>query len=361
MKDFLNFEAIARWEGDIAYAANMDYNALFEVDMVTGNCKYIRMFNEKCDKKRLFTTAYKVGEKIYFVPASADRIAVYKPEDNYLYEIEIDSVNLSDYKFYKKNAKFNAGIVKNKFLYLTPCTYPAIIRINTTNDEMDYFSGYFSGDFMFRKAPYLDETIIYLPDTKSNRVLKFDVDSCKGNLVKIPTKHFGWWSMCKIQEKFWLSPKESGPIICWDEKNNTVVEYGKYPADYEKSDFLSSLIFEHDNCPFILPANSNMGLSVDVEKNTIIQWKIDGVSKGSEVALLYIDGNNIGVRITLNGKVAYKLINKCDFKIKNFEFKFVDNREKYYEDYSKVIKGAVIREGFQMGLEDFLNIVENYE
>lgn len=357
MKEFLNFEAIARWEGDIAYAASMDYNALFEVDMLTGDCKYIRMFNERYEKKRLFTTAYKVGEKIYFIPSSADRIAIYKPKENHLYEIEIDSVNKLDHKFYKSNAKFNGGIIKDNFLYLTPCTYPAIIRINANNDEIDYFGGWFNGDFVFRKAPYLDDSIIYLPDTNSNRVLKFDTDSCKGNFITIPTKYYGWWSMCKIEDKFWLSPKEPGPIICWNEKANTVIEYDEYPVKYVKTKFYATLIFEHEGAPFILPAFANMGLSIDIRNNFISSWEIEGVNEETEVWFLFLDGNDIYIKIKTGESVAYRVINKCTLCTREVNFRFVDNIKKYKEDRLNNISGRVLKEGISVGLSDYLRMI----
>ncbi len=358
MFDILEFEAIARWDGNVAYAASMYGNALFEVNMLTGECSYICMFDESDKKRRLYTTAYKLGNKIYFIPASADRIAVYEPKEDFLYYLDIEDVDSSCHKYYNIKSKFNGGVVQGNYLYITPCTYPAILRINSSNDKIEYYKDWFTEtDYMFRKSPYFDGINIYLPCTKNNLILKFNTENCRGNMFELPTKYGGWWSMCKIGDNFWLSPRKPGPIISWNEENNTVSEYEDYPSGFEKSDFFSTYIFEHNGMPYILPAFANMGLYIDIDKKIISPWTINGVISGSEVFFLFSDEDNIYLKIINNNKAVYRVVNKSNLYEQDFVFSFKNNKDKFLEDYISTKKNSTVTESIFFGLKDFLQVL----
>ena len=68
----VTFEAIAI-KGDVAYASDFYRNGLFKVNMNSGECEFVKLFDgELVNKKRLHCAAIWEGSKIYFLPASAD-------------------------------------------------------------------------------------------------------------------------------------------------------------------------------------------------------------------------------------------------------------------------------------------------
>lgn len=356
MRELLNFEAIVKWNNNDAYAVSMDYNALFKVDLNSGDCTYICMFDEQINKKRLYTSAHKIGGKIYFVPFSADRIAVYEPESNNLYGIDIDTVDSGKYYFYKRNAKFNSGIIVENNLYMIPCTFPGLIKIDTNIDKVEYLNDWVIDEELdFRTHPILVDNKIYVPCTKGNKLLCFDIGEGKGKIIALQTKQSCWWSMCRMGEGFWLSPRKPGPILFWNCDNGKITEYYKYPNDFKGREFYFSLCFEYKTNICFLPVRSNMGIILNPENGMLEEWKIDYVNSESTVVFLTEFNNLIYLRITDETNSIYICIDTETLETFDYCFEFKNNKSKFVEDLRKKIK--VIKESKNMNLMWYLKVI----
>lgn len=80
----------------------------------------------------LYTDAVSVGDKIFFLPGPAQAVAVYDRRREKLYTIPLREYGEG------VTSKFSSGVVQGKYLYLIPCTYPALVIIDTETDETDY-------------------------------------------------------------------------------------------------------------------------------------------------------------------------------------------------------------------------------
>lgn len=359
MKKFLNFEAITSWKDNIAYASSMDYNGLFEVDMNTGECAYICLFDEEVDKKRLFTTAFKVGNKIYFVPASAEKISVYEPDANHLYQIEIKFVDKKIYKHYRANEKFNGGVISGRYLYIIPCTYPGIIKVDSITDEISYFTDWVGdGDYVFRKSPYSKDGIIYIPSTIGNKILRFNLKNNLGEFINLCTSGNGWWSMCRLKNEYWLAPRNPGPIVCWNENSNCLLEFESFPDGFEGDNFYFSLCFERNDKIYFLPAKSNMGITIDSNTKTLKKWEIYTAEDVEIYQFLSIVDGYIYIRVVrTETEDVYLRFNPDNMNIEKFAFYFMLGEEKFKHDVSERLKGTVIRERSGTDLKWFVSLI----
>lgn len=356
--DLLNFEAVVKWSDEIAYAASCEYNALFKVFLSSRDAEYLQMFpDEKPNGVRLFTMALSYGEKIYFVPASASHIAVYEPDKNNLYNLQIEAVDQFKNPHFKINAKFNGGMVVGKYIYMTPCTYPGFIRINPDNDVIEYYNDWIGdGDYVFRKAPLLDENMIYIPSVINNKILRIDTDICKGQMISIGTKNGGWWSMCKQDGDYWLAPQMPGPIIRWNVEKNVIDEFDDYPDDFNGKDFYFTKIFSHGNQIVLLPGKANMGIVLDVESKEMHPLTLLGSNKLSLTGLRFEIDGYIYLSVMVGNVIKNIKLNTADLSIEGYAFKCTKNINRLNQDmqYGMMTNTGVKKETLLFDLSDFL-------
>ncbi len=356
--DSLNFEAVVKWSDEIAYAASSEYNALFKVFLSSGDTEYLQMFpDEKPNGVRLFTMAVSYGGKIYFVPASANHIAVYEPDKNNLYNLQIEAIDRGKDPYYKINAKFNGGMVIGKYIYMTPCTYPGFIRINSDNDTIEYYSDWVGdGNYVFRKVPLLDENMIYLPSTINNRILKIDTNTCNGQLFSIGATKGGWWSMCKQCDNYWFAPQIPGPIVRWDTKKNTFKEFDNYPDGFDGRDFYFTKIFQHGNQIVLIPAKANMGIILNVETGDMTPLFLTKYNKESVTRICFEMDKCVYLSVSKGSEVQYVKLNIKDLSMESFAFRCSKNIDKLNHDillnFMKI--KTAIKEKRYFYLNDFL-------
>ena len=241
---------------------------------------------------------------------------------------------------------------------MTPSTYPGIIRINADSNDVDYYTDWVSdGDYVFRKSPYVFGDVIYLPCTKRNNVLCFDMSTCKGQLVTLPTEHGSWWSMCNAADCFWIAPRNPGPIICWDKNTNRIEEYSQYPKGFEGKYFYFSLCFEREKKVYFLPARSNMGVYIDLTDKKVYEWKIDHVDKDSMAAYMFCLDNEIYLKISNQESTNYICINKETLSSRNYIFSFKYNKDCFKEDLTNTIRGTILQERKNLGLKWYTSLL----
>lgn len=357
--DPLNFEAIVKWNDEIAYAASYNYNALFKVFLSNGDAEYLQMFpDEKPNGKRLFTVAVRYDEKIYFVPAAAEHIAVYEPDKNNLYNLPIEAVDQDKNLHYKRGAKFNGGMVVGKYVYMMPCTYPGFIRIDPENDTVEYYDDWVGdGDYLFRKAPLIDENIIYLPSTMNNKILKIDTNTCSGQLLHIDTKQGGWWSMCKRYGDYWLSPQMPGPIIRWNTKTNAITEFGNYPTAFDGRNFYFTRVFQYDDKIVLISARANMSIILDTVTGDMIPLILTKNNKDIKTTTYYFEMDGyIYLGLSEESKVQYIKLNIENLSTESFKFRCSKNVDRLnYDMQCNLMKSnASIKENRYFELADFL-------
>lgn len=352
----LEFEAIVKINDDTAIAASYAYNALFEVRIATGECTYLLMFpNEKVDGQRLYTKALYIEGKVYFVPAAADNIAIYDIETGALKQIEIPKPDEQKYKQkYKKNAKFNGGVIYGHYVFMTPCTYPGVIRININTHETEYFNEWVPREtFVFRKAPFVDDNKMFLPCTDSNLVLEFDLRNCKGIIHHIGKNNRGAWSICKNGENLWLAPQKPGPVVCWNRKKSTVTEYAQYPHGFIGNNFLFTLIFSHKDFVYTIPAYANMMLKINAETGEMEPFDKLNLQQESVVKTMFELDDEIYLIIIQDDAKRTIKISKKDLHVESYRFIFSRGKKEFIENYLKKSKG-LLKEKSYFGLNEFL-------
>lgn len=354
----LNFEAVAKVEEHVAYAASNEYNALFKIDLDTGNCTYIMLFpEEKLNGVRLFVKANRINKKIYFIPASAKKVAVYDMETGNMDNIMIDLPERDKYPHYNPSRKFNGSVVFDKYLFMVPCTYPGIIRIDTDNMEVTCFDSWIGEEeYLFRKSPMVDGNCFLVPSVVNNMVLEFDMRACNGRLFHVGAHNFGCWSMCKNGNEYWLAPQNPGPIIKWNPVSDEIVEYDNYPLDFEGKNFYFTQIYGRGSSLYIIPAYANMGIKINTDTGQMEKSRLPDFEKNAIVSFMFELEEFLYLRISDKGNKEYYRISKTNDFYEKYEFIFRNGKEKYSKDRIEVMKQFHIptEETSEWGLNEFL-------
>lgn len=354
----LEFEAFAIVDNETAYAASSTFNALFKVNLITGECTYITMFqNEKCDGKRLYTKALAVDDKIYFVPTAAEEIAVYDVKTQSIDKWLIQKADKKKYTFYESNNKFSGGVLYEKYVFMIGSTYPGVLRINIQTGNIDYFAEWINGEsFLFRKSPIVDGCRFYIPSVNNNLVLCFDMELCIGRLYHVGNFNKGCWSMCKAGKEFWLAPKEAGPIICWNPNTCEVKEYGNYPKMFKDNGFVFTKIYKQGDNIFLIPSYANMGIKIALTDKKISNSGVFHMKGKEFVAFMIEEENRFYLKIKKTEGIEYVYLDIAENKLYPYKFVFANGYDKFLEDYfySVFNKSECVTESETVGLEELL-------
>lgn len=355
----LDFETFAEINANTGIGISTEYNALFKADLNTGNCEYLGYIpNEKMDQKRLYTKAVICSDKIYLVPSSANEIAVIDPASYQIEKLSIKTPVLNDNKYYKKGAKFNEGIVYENSVYMIGCTYPGILKISQVNGqyEMKYFDKWAQGQsFIFRRSPAIYDHTLYIPDTCSNRVLQFNMDTGDGQFWHVGDNNHGCWSGCIVEDSLWLSPKNPGPVIRWNLISHDVQEYDAFPNGFDSRDFAFSKILCRGKNLYLIPVRASAGIIVDTVSGTISQWNALRVQDDETLGFMFEDAHKAYLRRKSDPSKSYFYLDYSSLKIRPFAFLLTQGKEMFFRD--QISHSDVVSENSLFQLKDFLNYI----
>lgn len=353
----LTFEAIAI-KGNVGYASDHDSNSLFRVDMVTGECTFVRLFDEESvDRKRLHSAAIWIDNKVYFIPLVGEGISIFNTEDNSMQFIQIPCPNSEKYSFYKKNHKFVRGVRNRNDLWLVPSTYPGVLRLDLQTNEVKVFDEWINDEkYMFMLGLYVGNECFFIPSGINNVMLVFDMGKALGRIEYIGTNSRGVIDMCKMGDTYWLAPSYVGPIISWNPLLKQVKEYAVYPSDFKAG----RVVFANNYCYkdeiIFLPANSNYALvfvngKLEIEESQ--EWKLDLANR---LAYLFETDSYRYYRELDKEKVSrfYK-ISKVDNVLSTYSFFYFENGERTKKWVEAMIaKCEVVRENGIITLDGFI-------
>lgn len=170
---------------DFLYCSSWNSNGLYKIECNHGYYKLIKKFEDESDKVNLHNIAVKDVDSIWFIPCKGStKIA----------KFELNSNSLTYYDLPRSNHKtasvqFISAYLINKFIWLIPFGFDAIVKIDTVNGEVnryDLFSDDIvwanENDYNFSGSVQIGNNIVILrKDCQS--ILIFNIESL--NIKKV--------------------------------------------------------------------------------------------------------------------------------------------------------------------------------
>ena len=204
-----------------------DYKCLVSMDIETKETKSYTIPTETSyTQNRSYASMALMGRKIYLIPFM----------DRVLWQFEVDSEEFIevklDNKFVENSSRlFMAMGTYKKFLFVMGAFTPAILRINTENNQVDYITDWTQDiegllfdmdEAYFRKLSVVIGEKLYVPFCGANAVLEIDCNNMKTVIRRMGVEKQGYSGICYDNESIWLSPRKKGSIVKWDLRNNEV-------------------------------------------------------------------------------------------------------------------------------------------
>ncbi|MCI9487776.1 MAG: hypothetical protein HFI64_12600 [Lachnospiraceae bacterium] len=126
-------------KGDTLWFTSFYFNALYKMKKIDVRTTFVCSFPEEKASLRMYSKIVAHGDVFYCIPYSADSIGVYDAERAECKSLKIDMPTMSGGVNYRPDAKFFDAYCDDKYLYMFPHTYPAVVRLNLANHEIDYF------------------------------------------------------------------------------------------------------------------------------------------------------------------------------------------------------------------------------
>ncbi len=206
--------------GEEIWTVPVHYNFLVAINVNTGATRYICQITEKKSERLYSEIVNYKNEKLFFIPMSADSMAVY--------DMVTGNVECIDIPFpkeyigkthYNEIYKFARCRIFEDEMYIFPYTFPAIIKMNPESYEMEYYSDWVDTieeeievreEVYFRDC-FVKEDVVYMASCCSNTVLEFDVKTKKSIVHVVGEKPFS--TITWMDDWFYLSSKQGNELI----------------------------------------------------------------------------------------------------------------------------------------------------
>lgn len=357
----LAFIAVAV-KDNIGYASDSDKNGLFEVDMETGKCVFLDIFEDQpINKKRLHSCAKWIGNKIYFIPDSANKIAIYNLTNKCQESIDIPKPRVQ-YEFYKRNFNFIDAVEYGDYLWLLPCTYPAVLKINIRTHELEIIDSWVNDkEYYFRTKHCMWDSQAIIANGIDNEVLVVDLEAQSVRIINIGLKNNGVMSIRKIDNVCWFAPRNFGAIISWDVIADEIEEYEDFPDGFEMGKIGFSNVYRYENNIIFSPASANRGVIFSKGKlveEKDIRWKQEA---SNMVQYLFETLTHYYYReVFTENRNKFFRISKKDNRRSEFKFYYKITDEKKAMIIDKLLlEKNILKESQVISMQDFIKRIKS--
>lgn len=234
------------------YFSENNFNGLFCIELDTGKVTFLGRFpDEDENTEELYKGMVEKDGKIFFAPSLAREIAVYEIEKRKFSKIPLQFANT----LLEDAAKFFACVSYKDYVFIVGCAAPEIVRIDTRTLETTQYTDWYTknqdifrdtpDDVLFKHGAVVVGNCLYIASCRCNVVLEFNIDTGKGRFLTVGCKEKRYGSICYDGENFWLSPRYSGALVCWNREKNTTLDYDNITSN-GNTDFITVSSFVAD-------------------------------------------------------------------------------------------------------------------
>lgn len=365
----LFFEAVSEIDDVTAYGASVNFNGLFQIDLETGISKYIGMFpGERSDLERLFFSACRRGDNIYFFPNAARFIHRFNCVTK-----EIKAISYDDPKnmVYNRGMKFGDSFIYNSNIYVIGAFCPRILLIDE-DDNISYIDIPNQRPFLFRKGVCVGDSY-YAVSLNSNLLMELSLSDNSVKMHLLPNDFEGAWNVTAMNGKLWFLPRKKKAIVRYINLENGKLVEIEIPMleQYmtEKNNYLYSYAVGKNL--YGIPEEANCFLNIQDELRVCAKVETSFEAPNNELIgfafatqkFIYLIRTPKGIRQREQNGTEYYKIDKNVNKGRRMNFVFDDGREQFisdmHEKFKQYMESNVIREqsdSLELMLDCIINI-----
>lgn len=253
-----------------------NYNALFKMRKSEYEAQYVCSFPNEESKKRMYSSIFSYGSKIYCIPLSANSIGIYDYEKEEAVSIEIRKPNSFGNIIYNKDSKFFTGYLDNNYLYMFPHTYPAVVRLNIESFEVEYFDAEMKKIDAYKKQNgfYIAHIAVlngkqWVISNASDKLYQFDSNNMEFHecaWVKLD----GISVLGSDKNKYlWIYTSKDNSFLKVDVNNHGCEVIKNLPKGFEAGSFPITRCVYFNKYMYFVPGTANYPIKIDIDTNRI--------------------------------------------------------------------------------------------
>lgn len=271
-----------------AWMALLHRNGICEIDTKTRKARLCKIFEgEPLDGECLYCYVEKIGDRLFFSPGLAQRIAIYDLKKKTITYIPIKNADkYSEIKFW--------NIIRYQSdVYFLAYTYPAIIKLNMETMETEYITdwleeieeslpvdgsnGYFSDGYVM-----YDERAL-IPVNCMKAVLELDLKTAHTEIRRLKVSMRGIGGLSSSDgENIWLVGRGSRAdrVACWNRKTGGIKEILLKEIDEDMPAPFFAPICTGAKV-YLMPMLASYIYEIDENEKKIEKCRAMGAAKGS--------------------------------------------------------------------------------
>jgi len=217
------------------------------------------------------------NKKLYFAPYKSNKIVFFDMDNNKFEQIDFKE----DCKY---DLKFIEPVSFKNFVYFIPQKYPAIMRLNTETNEIEYFSDWYNEASKLCK-PMLEDwkNIIFfnlyiayanlaLIIQGSNAIMFFNMETGAYEIKNVGEKSEQYAFICFDGQNYYISSYYKNYIVKWNKETNEAFKI-KFPSSFSRKDniccnFAIEYLNEHI---WLFPCAANNAYKINTKTDEITE------------------------------------------------------------------------------------------
>ena len=250
-------------------------NAIFHIDLKTHEIRLEKIIPVKDSRlNNQYANIVYYSEKLYISPRTARDILIYDIHSKELDRIQLDTKLIGA----DANNLFSSSFLYKNYVYFIPGRYPAIVRLNTENMQMEYITGWYkeikpyldgSNRVIFNKGYQIEDNKLYLPFWQGNVIYRMDLDSLTGKVIRLNCSGIQCAAVNADKEDMFITTNDKCRIIRYN--NDRYHIYDNMPDEFSAGSGFS-LSIPYLNYLIMFPIFGNMILKFDKRTGDIKKY-----------------------------------------------------------------------------------------
>lgn len=263
-------------EGDTLWFTSFYFNALYRMKKNDWRTTFVCSFPGEKASLRMYSKIVAHSDKFYCIPYSADSIGVYDAGTDECKSLKIDVPTISGGVNYKPDAKFFDAYCDDRYLYMFPHTYPAVIRLNFANHKIDYFYDILTeiekdivdDNFYFSKiSNFGDKKIIFC--NASKKIYFFDSSEMTFQECFPMREEDGAIALAVADQHVWLFSNHRREIKRISLADKEVKTIGNLPKELSFGSFPITRTAIYNGFVYFVPGTANKPIKVNMDTDDI--------------------------------------------------------------------------------------------
>lgn len=232
-------------------------------------------------------------EKVFILPLCTNRIVVYDMKEESFHYIEYGQE-------YNNGEVFWDGVELGGYLYLIPCSFDSLLKINMETEEITLIKVGSDQEIRAKRRGYawgsifVEQSNVVFTTLFDNKIFQLNLENYNMNVYKSDYLAGGGGGICGDEKNIWIIPQKAERILRWDREARKLYICDEFPNGYAAGEWSFAKASLGEKHLYLLPRDANMCIAVNKEDGSIKRINLDyGVYDADDYYDRYMKFSNV--------------------------------------------------------------------